>query len=688
MTLANNILQITELDFDLILQNQQSFLQAQNIFNSYNFTGSGFQVLLRELSYNTAYGAFMVNMLGNELTIATSQVRDNTVKHAKALDYVPLSMTSPTAFVNVIITPPAGNSQPTLTMPAYTAFQSQAVSGVNYTYQTTQAYVATLANGQFVFANVALQEGVLVNYTYTASTSNPRNIYNIPNANIDTSTLIVTVTENTPLPPNQIVYQFSTDVSLLTGNSRVYFLEGTDENEYNIYFGDGVLGRALIPGDTVRATYLVTNGPASNYANSFTIMAPFGSFNNVVVQAVTASGGGTNSETNDSVAFHAPLAYTTQERAVTIADYNFLLNRDYPNIASMAIWGGDQNIPPIYGTLFMSIKPLVGPTLSNLQKQQVLNILSKYTLQTQSNTPQLVDPNYTYLLVNASVTYNPNKTTLTQAQLIANITAAINNYSTTNLGVFNGIYIQSQLCDAINDADPSILGSQVTVYLQQRFFPIIGQSATYTLLFNTPLKQGGLNEKLYSSPGVVFDDSFGNPQNCFIEENINTYQGITSIAVTNPGFGFTGQPQVIISGDGNGASATAVIVNGAVQSVVLDTPGEGYSIATATVVGGGGYGAVLTPILAAQTGILDTYYYTNGNKNIINPAQGTVDHVQGIVTINNFAPLGVNNLTGQLTINVKPNSDLIIPVRNNILQIDPTDPLAVAVTLVPVILPA
>lgn len=684
MSIQNGRLLVTELDFDLILQNLQSFMQGQSTFNSYNFAGSGLQVLLRELAYNTHYGAFMVNMLANEMFISTAQVKDNLVKLAKALNYVPQSMESPVAYVNVIVTP-TNNNTPNLVLPAYTPFQSQAINGANFTYNTTTGYIAPLANGQYLFSNVALQEGIVVNYTFTASNSNPRNTFNIPTANIDTSTLIVNVTENTPSPPNTIPYILSLDVSLLDANSRVYFLEGTDSSQYNIYFGDNVMGRALIPGDTFTATYIVTGGEASNQANSFTIMSPVGGFGNVIVQSITSSAGGSQAETADSIALNAPLAYTTQERAVTINDYNFLLNRDYPNIGSMAIWGGDQNIPPIYGTLFLSIKPKVGTILSNLQKQQVLNILSRYTIQTQSNTPQIVDPDYTYLLVSVKATYNPNKTTLTQNQLISNITNAILNYGSSKLGIFNGIFIQSDLDSAVKATDSSILGSQSEVFLSKRFFPVLNQNANYTFNYNTPLNQGGLLEKLYSAPGCVFYDSFGNPQNCFVEENINTYQGITQITVANPGFGYTGQPVVSIYGDGNGASAHAVIVNGAVQSIILDTQGEGYSIATATVVGGGGYGAVITPILAAQTGILDTYYYTNGNKTIINSNQGTVDHVLGRVTLVNFAPIDINNQTKQMTINVKPNDNLVIPTRNNILQIDPLDPAAISVTMIPII---
>lgn len=681
---ANTRLVISELDFDTILQNMQNFYQGQTVFSDYNFQASGLQVLLKNLSYNTHYLSYYLNMLSNEMGISSAIVRDNISRAAKSLNYLPGSMTSPSAFVNVIVTPPPNtiNVGSTLIIPQYTPFQSQAINGQNFTYVTTEASIASYFNGNFTFNSVELNEGEVVQYQYTAATSNPRSTFNIPNANIDTSTLLVNVTENTPAPPVTIPYVLVQDVSLLDGNSRIFYLEGATSNTYNIYFGDGILGRALIPGDVVTLNYLVTFGDASNGANSFTIMNPVGSYGNVVTQSVSASGGGGAAETDSSIKMNAPLAYTTQNRAVTAQDYAFLLNRDYNNIGSMNVWGGGENNPPVYGAVFIAIKPKFGNYLSTLQKQQVSNIISKYILP-GTVLPQIVDPDYVYLLPNIHIVYNPNLTNLTVAQLKFKVQQAIYSYVNTNLSKFNGIYVESQFTKAVTGADPSIIGCDAEIFLQKRFYPALNSSQTYILNYHTPLHRGGLNEKLYSSPGIIINDSFGNPQTCFIEENINTYEGITNIIVNNPGAFFTGQPQVIINGDGFGASAHAVIVNGSLQSVVLDQQGEGYNFATAQVVGGGGFGAVITPILAAQNGILDTYYFTSTSKVILNPIQGIVDHVNGIITINNFAPIDIQNQTKQFNINIKPDGDIIVPGSQCILLIDQTDPNAIQLNLVP-----
>lgn len=676
---------ISSLDFDTLLNNLQQFMQSQSLFTDYNFNASGLQVLLKELSYNTHYLAYYCNMLSNEIGISSAIVRDNILRLAKSLNYVPRSMSSPSAFINVIITPPTNtiNVGGTLLLPQYTPFQSQAINGKNFTYVTTQGYVATfLPTGQFKFNNVELNEGEVVTYQYIAANSNPRNTFNIPNANIDTNTLIVNVDENSSSVTTP--YILAQDVSLLTGNSRVYFLEGATSNTYNIYFGDGILGRALVPGDVATLNYLVTSGDVSNGANAFTIMSPVGTYGNVVVQSVSAAGSGAPAEPDYSIKQNAPLAYTTQNRAVTAQDYAFLLNRDYPNIGSLSVWGGGDNNPPIYGTVFISIKPKFGNYLSVVQKQQVINIINQYILP-GTVIPQIVDPDYVYLLPTITVVYNPNKTNLSPSQLQAAIQSAVYNYAATSLNQFNGIYVQSAFANALTSVDPSIIGCDIEVFCQKRFYPILGKTETYTLSYYTPLIRGGLNEKLYTSPGFIINDTFGNQQICFVEENINTYLGITSIVVDNPGLLYTGQPTIIITGDGDGASAHAVVVNGSIQSIVLDVQGEGYNFATAEVIGGGGIGAVITPVLAAQTGILDTYYFTSTSKIILNPVQGIVDHLNGTVTLNNFTPLDIENPQKQLSINIKPDGDIIIPTTQGILLIDQTDPAAVQINLVPLI---
>jgi hypothetical protein len=681
MATANNIVTITELDFDQIKNNFKLFLQGQDTFSDYNFEGSGLSVLLDVLSYNTHYGAYFLNMLANEMHISTAQLRDNIVKLAKSLNYVPASATAATAGIKLTVTPPDSNSAPSvLVMPRYTSFISQAVNGVNYNFVTTTAYSTTFDGTSYVFDNVNISEGDVINYTYNVIGTN-RVSFNIPNANIDTSTLIVNVTETSTTQSTTAPYVLCKDISLLDGNSRVFFLEGSDNSTYNIYFGDGILGKKPSNGDSVNLIYLNTHGDASNYANNFSITTSINGYSNVISQSVFAAAGGGVIESNENIKYNAPLAYSTQNRAVTVNDYKYLLKRDYQNIGSISVWGGDQNDPPIYGKIFISIKPKFGNYLSTLEKQKILNILTQYNMITVD--PVMVDPDYTYVLFNVTVNYNPNLTTATTNQMISTIRNSVINYSNSQLSKFDATFRESSLVQNIMASDPSILGADAGIYLQKRFFPILNNTATYTLKFNTVIKQGGLFEKLYTTPGVSIYDNTGILRNCFIEENVNSYQGITQINVTSPGFSYTDIPTISITGDGVGATAHAVIVNGSINSIVLDNPGEGYSFATVTVSGGGGYGATLVPILQSSTGVLQTYYIDSSNKFFITTNQGTVDHLKGVVTLSNFTPIDVANPSKVMNMNVKPESNFIIPAQNNILILDPTDPVSIQITLIP-----
>ncbi len=676
---APSPLVVTSLDFDGIKSNFIQFLQSQTTFSDYNFAGAGFTVLLDILSYNTYYGGYFVNMLASETGIETAVIRDNLNKIAKALNYTPRSMICSTAFVNLTVTPPAGNTPvSSLSLPAYTSFLSQAINGVNYTYSTTSPQNASLsANGNYLFSNIAISEGDVVNFIYTANTTNPRNQYNIPSANIDTTTLVVNVTENSLVPPQTFPYTLCTDVSLLTGNSQVYFLDGGDNSTYNLYFGDGILGRSLLPGDTVYLTYLNTNGDTPNQANNFTIISPIGGYGNVITSSISAASGGAQAETNDSIRLNAPLAYTTQERAVTLDDYLFLLGRDYQNIGSIAAWGGDKNNPPVYNSIFLAIKPLFGSYLTNIQKNQIMQILQKYNLPTTNI--QIVNPDFTYLVVTSNVNYNPNATNLTTSQLQQEITNAILGYNSTNLGKFTSTFRGSNLSDAIEAVDPSILGVDNTIFLQKRFFPNLTQPSSYTLNYYTALQQGTLT----SLPGISIFDNNGNLQQAALEENVNTFKGITGYQVVNPGFGFTDTPNITITGDGSGASAQAIIVNGSISQVIPINNGENYNITNVQISGGGGYGAEVIPILSNSTAVLDTYYFSNSTKLYITTNQGNINYPSGVVTLNNFNPNNILNAAQQLSINVQPASQFVFPSLQNILTIDPTDPLAISVNLIP-----
>ena len=76
-------LDVTELDFDEIKDNLKVFLKGQTEFTDYDFEGSGMNILLDTLAYNTHYLAFNANMLANEMFLDSSALRSSVVEHIR-----------------------------------------------------------------------------------------------------------------------------------------------------------------------------------------------------------------------------------------------------------------------------------------------------------------------------------------------------------------------------------------------------------------------------------------------------------------------------------------------------------------------------------------------------------------------------------------------------------------------------
>lgn len=251
---------VTELDFETIKTNLKQFLQSQQLFLDYNFEGSALSILVDLLAYNTYYNSFYYNMMANELFIDSAQIRNSLLSHAKALNYLPTSKRASTANVNVVVTPPGGNTQSVLTMDRFTEFQSEAIDGVNYTFVNNGAQTVYKENGTFTFVNLLLKAGApqVATFTYDSLT-NPSSQFDIPNDDIDTSTLLVTV-QTSSLNTASEVYTLSTDITSSTTTSAVYYLSPIADNKYRLSFGDGSISKALSNGNIIITTYLTTQG--------------------------------------------------------------------------------------------------------------------------------------------------------------------------------------------------------------------------------------------------------------------------------------------------------------------------------------------------------------------------------------------------------------------------------------------
>ncbi len=686
MSSANSGLQITNLDFGSIKSSLKTFLSQQDTLQDYNFDGSALSVLVDLLAYNTQYNAYYLNMVANEMFLDSAIQRGSVVSHAKLLNYVPQSAVAPKATIQITVN---GVTTSTLTLPKFTPFISEAIDNVNYTFLTTDASTVNVTANTATFNDIIISQGISSSFSYTySSSSNPKQLFEILDSDIDTSTLIVTVQESSSNSATE-TFNLSTDYIDLTPSSKVYFLEEGMNGNYNIYFGDGLLGKSLVNGNIVNLTYITTSGTSAFGANSFTVMSSIGGFSNTVVTSITSASLGSEKESIESIKYTAPKAYAAQGRAVTKEDYIYLIQNNSTNlpIDSVSVWGGEENDPPVYGQIFCAVKPSGGYTLTPTQKQKLITEVIK-PISVLTVVPNIVDPDYTYVKINTKVLYDVKKTTLTSNQIQNDVVSAINNFTSSTLNTFNSVFKLPELISSVQAANPAIITNESTIRLQKKFYPTLNARATYILDFGVPLKRNYFNAGLSSSPSFSKTDvtSLSSIRTgIFLEEVPTTTGGIATINVINQGFGYTKTPTVTITGNGQNASAYAVLVAGRVNNIVITDPGYNYTEAFVTITpqDGDTSGALAyaSPVLEGSEGVIRSYYYLNNVKTIFDPNAGTINYLTGRVTLIDFAPLEINNPLGQFTISVVPDSTIVSSTFNKIIAVDEFDPEATTVTV-------
>lgn len=493
---------LTELDFDDIKTNLKDFLRTykddsgNSIFTDYEFEGSGLSVLIDLLAYNTHYNAYLANMLANELFLDSAVKRESVVSLAKHLGYTPLSTRSAKATINFTVTNPVDFPR-TLTLPRYTVFNND-IGGNLLSFVNVEPITIEPVNGQYLFSNVQITEGAPLEYTFRVNSPGPDEKYEIPNDSMDTTTMYVTV-QNSTSDTQTTVYSLVEDMTIVGPSSNVYYLEENFSGRYQIYFGDGILGRKLLPGNIVRVEYLVSRGSdgnvSENFVQNFTTGQSVGG--GIITNITTVSnstGGGLRDKISD-IRFKAPKFLSSFNRAVTSSDYKALIEANYPFIESVSVWGGDENTPPVYGKVFIALKPYNGYQITYNTKETI----KKYVLENKkvmSIIPEVVDPEYIYIGINSTITYNTKLSALLPNQVKALVNTSIQDYFKNDLQKFDKDFVFSKLSRQIDNTDRSIIGNITKVKIQKRLTPILGIRNELmdfnAIRFNNPLMPGTL----------------------------------------------------------------------------------------------------------------------------------------------------------------------------------------------------
>ena len=687
---ANTNTQVVNLDFDTLKGSFISFLQSQSAFKDYNFEGSTLNTLVDLLTYNTQYNAYYLNMVANEMFLDSAVQRSSVVSQAKVLNYTPKSAIAPTATVDVIFNSVGVSS---LTLPAYLNFGSAAINGVNYTFVNPDSYTVNVVNNTATFKNVSIKQGVHATYNFTVnSTTNPTYTFKIPDTAIDTTTLKVVVQASSSNSSYDI-YNQAVDYLLLDSTSKVYFLEEALDGNYQLSFGDGIIGKQLQDGNIVGVSYLSTEGTSGAGANSFVLMNTVSGYAPSSVNSVTPASQGGDKESIDSIKFQAPKTYAAQGRAVTTEDYITAIQQNKLGFSfdAVNVWGGQDNDPPVYGQIFVCLKPAGSYVLTETQKQLIIqNIIRPISVVTVE--PTILDPDYNYVKINTKVVYDPKKTVASANQISSVVASTISNFGLSTLNTFNSTFSSSKLTTDIQASDPSIITNEISIQLQKKFNPSLTNITTYKLYFGTELKKGTFLSGVNSSPAMQFRD----PNNLaniidgvYIEEVPSATSGVDTISLINPGYSYQYTPTITILGDGTGATATATIsTSGAIISINVTNSGNNYTSAIVTITPEAndttGQGGAAVVNLQGRYGTLRTYYNNNTSrvKQILNSNAGTIDYINGIITLDEFSPLQIDNPLGQLTISVTPASTIVSSSLSRIVTLDPFDSNAITVNVI------
>jgi len=485
--MASNKISITDLEFDSIKSNLKEYLKSQTQFQDYDFDGSSMDVLMDILAYNTHYMGYYANMLGNEMFLDTASLRSSVVSHTKHLNVIPTSITAPTAYLNMTFTP--SGSPTSLTIAKNTQFKTL-ISGIAYTFTTTAATTIIPISGIYSVSNLAIKEGTLLTNSYTVDLSDTSQRFLIPNVNVDTSAVTVKV-QNSASDSTVVTYADGNalDITTITSTQKVYFLQEVEEQKYEIFFGDGAVGKQLADGNIIFIEYLITNGVAGNKASSFTASGTVAGLTsaNYTLTVATAATGGAAIESIRSLKNNAPKLYQAQKRSTTKEDYKALLLGERTDIESLTVYGGEEASPPVYGKVYIAIKPTGNTSYSNTTKDAIkADILKKSNVVTV--IPEIVDPIFYYILVETIINYDPVVLITTEDILKSAIDTSINSYFISNLQKFDQKFRYSVLTKAIDNTDSSIRNSKTSVKYQMRITPAtLGTTNTYTLEFNAPL---------------------------------------------------------------------------------------------------------------------------------------------------------------------------------------------------------
>lgn len=527
------LIQSSDLDFNSIKESLKTYLKRQSEFADYDFEASGLSNILDVLAYNTHLNGLIANFGLNESFLNSAQLRSSVVSHAETLGYYPRSKTASTATVKIQVLNTGNTTLDSLTIDAYKTF-SASVDNVGYKFQVLEDYIALNdGTGNFTFTtssgsdNIVIKEGQLKTKTFLVGDSTDQQLYIIPDKTMDTSTIVVKVFDSATSTTSATYTNISNTVRI-NNDSTVFLLREAPNGFYELTFSDGnVLGQAPKVGNRIEITYLSAIGATANGASVFTYDGQIdvdGIPTDVTVTTLANSSAGDEKETIASIKANAPIAFATQQRLVTAEDYKAsILSRYSATVEDVIAWGGNDNIPPIYGRVYVAMKFKDGVTteVQTSIKNSIQTELSD-NLGIMSIDTVFSDPKETFIKLNTVFNFDPDLT----GSSIDTIQTLINNtiiaYFNDNLNAFGKIFRTSNVSTVIDALSPAILNTSFSAEIQQRLVAVdldFGTLRDYEVVFPVRLSIPDDVNATISSTNFTF-----NGQTCTIKNKLGTTQ--------------------------------------------------------------------------------------------------------------------------------------------------------------------
>jgi hypothetical protein len=479
-------------DFDKIKIDLKGWLGQQTEFRDFNFNGPAISILIDALAYTANYMAVQANLSLTEVFLDSCQLRGSAVSRAKELGYFPSQVSSSRAVIRVSWTHPSNT--PNLSdvfVPVGSRFSS-GDAGSSYEFVTVKSFqlldseVAGTYTGE-----IEIHQGEIQNRSFTYPSTARIPTFKVPDVDVDSDYFRVFVTEPGDITATE--YEKAEDIVDVGPTTATFFLQEGIEESIDFTLGDGVIGKRPNPGATIAIRYLTTVGKPANGVSSFSAVTAIEQGVNSVdprdltIDTIEAAAHGAPKQSLESIKYTAPKSYAAQNRCVTAGDYSAILLREFSFIETLSVWGGEMNDPPFYGRVFVSIKPFDGTRLSPNTKQVIREqVLEKFSIV--GIIPDIVDPDYTFVNVTTTTSYNKELASVSDSDLSLSIQDSIRSYFTESVTKFESVVRFSRLAQAIDAADPSILGSSTTMVMEKRTVPVPFVEQRFSYNFKNPIK--------------------------------------------------------------------------------------------------------------------------------------------------------------------------------------------------------